>query len=91
MKHVTLKGESEGLQMYFFKCLGLEAPGKRQWIARKQNHFNTRLDVLMDFPSDTVVKDPMPIQEAQVQSWVRKIPWRRKVATHSSILAWEIP
>ena len=45
----------------------------------------------MDFPSDTVVKDPMPIQEAQVQSWVRKIPWRRKVATHSSILAWEIP
>ena len=23
--------------------------------------------------------------------WVGKIPWRRKTATHSSILAWEIP
>ena len=23
--------------------------------------------------------------------WVRKIPWRRKWQTHSSILAWEIP
>ena len=23
--------------------------------------------------------------------WVRKIPWRRKWATHSSILAWRIP
>ena len=23
--------------------------------------------------------------------WVGKIPWRRKTATHSSVLAWEIP
>jgi len=23
--------------------------------------------------------------------WVRKIPWRRQWATHSSIFAWEIP
>ena len=23
--------------------------------------------------------------------WVGKIPWRRKMATHSSIVAWEIP
>ena len=23
--------------------------------------------------------------------WVRKIPWRRKMATHSSTLAWKIP
>ena len=23
--------------------------------------------------------------------WVRKIPWRRKIAAHSSILAWEVP
>ena len=29
-------------------------------------------------------------QETWVQSWVRKIPWRRKMATHSSILAWKI-
>ena len=24
-------------------------------------------------------------------SWVGKIPWRRKIATHSSILAWKVP
>ena len=23
--------------------------------------------------------------------WVRKISWRRKMATHSSIIAWKIP
>ena len=23
--------------------------------------------------------------------WVRKIPWRKGLATHSSILAWRIP
>ena len=23
--------------------------------------------------------------------WVGKIPWRKKIATHSSFLAWEIP
>ena len=23
--------------------------------------------------------------------WVQKIPWRRKTATHSSVLAWRIP
>ena len=23
--------------------------------------------------------------------WIRKIPWRRKMATHSSILGWRIP
>ena len=25
------------------------------------------------------------------EPWVRKIPWRKKTATHSSILAWKIP
>ena len=24
-------------------------------------------------------------------AWVRKIPWRSEMATHSSILAWRIP
>ena len=27
----------------------------------------------------------------QFDSWVGKIPWRRKMAIHSSILAWKIP
>ena len=29
--------------------------------------------------------------ETWVQPWVRKIPWRRKMATHSSILVWKMP
>ena len=29
--------------------------------------------------------------ETQVQSLVRKFPWRREWLTHSSILAWRIP
>ena len=31
------------------------------------------------------------MQEMQVQAWVRKISWSKELATHSSILAWEIP
>ena len=27
----------------------------------------------------------------QFDPWVGKIPWGRKLATHSSILAWKIP
>ena len=40
------------------------------------------------------VKNVPAMQETQkmrVQSWVRMIPCRRKIATHSSILAWKIP
>jgi len=33
----------------------------------------------------------LPIQEAWVQLLVRKDPLEKKMATHSSILAWEIP
>ena len=31
------------------------------------------------------------MQETQLYPRVRKIPWRMEMATHSSILAWEIP
>ena len=31
------------------------------------------------------------MREAQVHSWVGKIPLEKEVATHSSILAWKIP
>ena len=37
------------------------------------------------------VKSLPAIWKTWVQSMVGKIPWRRKMATHSSILAWEIP
>ena len=34
-----------------------------------------------------LVKNP----PAMWETWVGKVPWRRKQATHSSILAWRIP
>ena len=37
------------------------------------------------------VKTPPAMQETQVRSLVRKDPLEEETATHSSILAWEIP
>ena len=31
------------------------------------------------------------LETEEFDPWVGKILWRRKIATHSSILAWEIP
>ena len=45
------------------------------------------------FPGDSVVKNPLTMQETHrkciFSSWVR-IPLEKEMATHSSILAWEI-
>ena len=38
-----------------------------------------------------MVKNLPAIQEAQVQSLVQEDPLEKETATHSSILAWEIP
>ena len=48
----------------------------------------------MGFPSDSVVKNPPAMQEAQetrVQSLGREDPLEKEMTAHSSILAWEIP
>ena len=37
------------------------------------------------------VKDPPAIQETWAQSLGREDPLEKRMATHSSILAWEIP
>ena len=37
------------------------------------------------------VKNPPAMQEMQVQSLAREDPLEEEMATHSSILAWEIP
>ena len=41
----------------------------------------------MGFPVGSVGKNP----PANARDMVGKIPWGREIATHSSILAWEIP
>ena len=43
------------------------------------------------FPADSVVKRPPAKQETKVRFLGREDPLEKKKATHSSILAWEIP
>ena len=43
------------------------------------------------FPSGSMVKNPPAMQETQVQSLGWEDPLEEGMATHSSVLAWEIP
>ena len=45
----------------------------------------------MGFPGGSVVKNSPAKQETRVQSLGREDPLKHEMATHSSILAWEIP
>ena len=45
----------------------------------------------MGFLGDSVVKNPPAKQETWVQSLCWEDPLEKEMATHSSILAWEIP
>ena len=45
----------------------------------------------MGFPGSSVVKNPPAKQETWVQSLGREDPLEKEMATHSSMLAWEIP
>ena len=43
------------------------------------------------FPSGLVVKNPCAMQDTPVQSLGQEDPLEKEMATHSSILGWEIP
>ena len=45
----------------------------------------------MDFPGGSAVKNPPAKQKMQDQSLSQEDPLEKEMATHSSILAWEIP
>ena len=45
----------------------------------------------MACPGGSVVKNPLAKQEMQVWSLDQEDPLEKEMATHSSILAWEIP
>jgi len=45
----------------------------------------------LGFPSGAVVRYHLPMQETRVQSLGQEDPLEKEIATHSSILAWEIP
>ena len=42
-------------------------------------------------PGDSMVKNLPVLQEMQIQSLGQEDPLEKEIATHSSILAWEIP
>ena len=45
----------------------------------------------LGFPGDSVVKNLPAMQETWVQFLGREDPLEEEMATHSSVLAWEIP
>ena len=57
----------------------------------KQLYLGHWLVTGMSFPSGSVVKNLPAMQETQVWSLGGKDPLEKEKATHSSILAWEIP
>ena len=46
---------------------------------------------IFTFPSGSVVKNLLPVQEVWVLSLGREDPLKKEMAAHSSILAWRIP
>ena len=44
-----------------------------------------------DFPGGSVVRNPLAVQETWVRSLGQEDPMEKEKATHSHILAWEIP
>ena len=44
-----------------------------------------------DFPGGSVVRNPLTMQETWVRSLGQEDPLEKEKATHSHILAWEIP
>ena len=45
----------------------------------------------MSFPSGSVVKNLLPVQETCIQSLVLEDPLEKEMATYPRILVWEIP
>ena len=45
----------------------------------------------MGFPGDSAVKNPPAVQEMWVRFLGQEDPLEKEIATHSRILAWEIP
>ena len=46
---------------------------------------------MLGFPSGSAIKSPPAMQESRVPSLGQEGPLEKEIATHSSILAWQIP
>ena len=60
---------------------------RKSW--RKDQYFGFTVILALGLPGDSVVKNPPAKQETQVWSLGQEDPLEKKMATHSSILAWE--
>ena len=47
--------------------------------------------MFLGFPGGSLVKNPLAVQETWARSLGREDPLENEMATHSSILIWEIP
>ena len=50
-----------------------------------------RANHVMGFPGGSVVKNPPAMQKMQARFLGQEDPLEKEMATHSSLLAWEIP
>ena len=57
---------------------------------KEKNKYRTLMHV-WGFPDGLVIKDPPARQQTWVQSLGQENPLEKEIATHSSILSWEIP
>ena len=72
---------------------------KESWKEKNGTELSWRLKEATGFLGGSVVKNPPANARdagsipgsGRLNRKISKIPWRRKLATHSSILAWEIP
>ena len=61
-------------------------------MAQTVNRLSTIRETWVGFPGGSAVKNlPAKCRRCGFDPWVGKIPLEEEMATHSSILAWEIP
>ena len=84
---VTLEKPKQGL--LWLEPRGLGKNG--EWRGCREGKKNQIKKILYGLPSGSVAKNPPTMQEIWVQSLGWEDPLEDETATHSGILAWEIP
>ena len=60
-------------------------------VSIRDKYYSSILTLQRGFPGGSGVKNLSVVREMWVPSLDREDPWEKEMATHSSILAWEIP
>ena len=68
-----------------------EFPTKAQSVLRYTSMHDITANSEWGFPAGPAIKNPTAMQQTKVQSLSQEDPLEEERATHSSILAWEIP